>query len=41
MTTAACTPPACFPLDPRAGFAVLCGYVGLALAVVLPRRRDA
>jgi hypothetical protein len=31
------------PLDPRAGFAVLCGYaaVAVALAVMRPRRRDA
>jgi uncharacterized membrane protein len=32
-----------FPLAPWAGFAVLCGYavLALALAVILLRRRDA
>jgi ABC-type transport system involved in multi-copper enzyme maturation permease subunit len=37
------TPPAYFPLAPWAGFAVLCGYavLALALATYLLRRRDA
>ncbi|HEV2372321.1 MAG TPA: hypothetical protein VGS19_09135, partial [Streptosporangiaceae bacterium] len=37
------TPPQFFPLSPWAGFAVLCGYAALALALALYllRRRDA
>ncbi len=37
------TPPFYFPLAPWAGFAVLCGYAALALALAafLLRRRDA
>jgi hypothetical protein len=43
QVTAAYTPPAYFPLAPWAGFAVLCGYAALALALAtyLLRRRDA
>jgi hypothetical protein len=43
QVTAAYAPPVYFPLSPRAGFAVLCGYAAAALAAafVLLRRRDA